>query len=80
MELETYDDRPTQTAWISIELLAYTFTKVLVGTGLRVVSSSPFLNGFGDSMSFVVEGNENPDEVAQNLRNILKEFDQCQEE
>ncbi len=74
LSLVTVEGKPTDDAWTSIELLAFAFTKVFGGTGLRVVSADPFLNGFGDSISYVAEGKTSPDSIARELENLRKEF------
>ena len=79
LTLETEQGRPTAEAWTSIEMLAFAFTKVLIGGGLRVVSGDPFLNVFSNPMSFIVEGHANPDEIAVELNSLRKEFQECRE-
>lgn len=83
INLHIREGRPTLEAWLSIEFLAYSFAKVIQNAHLSVYSPDPFLNGLGDSITFVLEGTANPDEAAMQLVALLLEFqeglDECLE-
>lgn len=80
LSLKTVDNVPTEEAWTSIELIAFVSTKITDGTFVRVVAADPFLNGFGESLSFLVEGQIDPETYSRQLKFVLEEFSKCQEE
>jgi len=68
---------PSVQAWLTLELLAYAFSKCFdTGKGnisLTVSSPSPFLNGPGECISFILKGKDVDPDV---LANWLVEFRQ----
>ncbi len=70
---------PSVQAWLTLELLAFGFSKCFdAGDGkvqITVFSPDPFLNGPGDSITFTLEGNDvDPDALADWLVDFKRHF------
>lgn len=76
MSLQSEENRPSLAAWLSIEHLAYIFSKRVGMCQLSVYSPAPFLNGLGSSISFVLEGEAPPDALAGQLGEFRVEFEE----
>lgn len=68
---------PSVQAWLSLEALAYGFSKRFESDKvcLTVFSTDPFLNGSGESIYFNLKGKDiEPDAAAKFLGTLIKEF------
>ena len=89
LEIEDEDKpSPAMDAWLSLEYLVYGFSKLFRPTSgearINLHSSAPYLNGPGESLSFILEGRgSDPDEVARflvDLRREVAQYYECDDE
>jgi len=77
LQLETEDSRPLREAWLSLEFLVYAFNNWFYRSGLKVAisaySAPPHFNYPGDTITFSVDGEELPDEIAELLSKMKAE-------
>ncbi len=71
-QLEVEGRRPTEDAWLSLEFLVYIFNNVFYRTGSKVFvgpySAPPHYNKPGSTITFRLGGEEDPNEIAELLK------------
>lgn len=69
--IETEEQVPTRDAWLALEFLVYTFNNIFPRTGINVFlnaySAPPHFNEPGNTITFRVGGEEDPNEIADLL-------------